>query len=152
MIRIKRARDQIEADDADNSTGLSSLEGDLKKVRISYTPGQLRLLKDIEEAKQKFQLKVLQGESPSTCVLHLILSDGREVRFQMTVPRYYPHNAPVVRCLDFYHILPFLDNNGIVVHRGLNEDWNAICSIDNVIQILQVVCQSIQESLQYCTS
>lgn len=153
MLRVKRAREQIELDDLESggqeAGGLTSLEGDLKKVRISHTPGQIRLQKDIDEAKQRYGLTVTLTDNPSSCILHFPFAEHREIRFLITVSKYYPHNHPMLRCLDFCTILPFLDNLGNVMHRGLKEDWTAICSIDTIIQILQVVCHQIRESLVY---
>ena len=147
MLRVKRSRQQVENED--ENTHLSSLEGDLKKVKISYTPGELMLQKDMNVLRVKFHLKVTMGDHASACIIHFPLTEHQGVRFLFTVARYYPHNAPTVKCLDYSMVLPHIDINGNVTHRALNEDWSAICTIETVLQALDEVCKQIRYSLGY---
>ena len=146
MIRIsKRTRESVEDDSTEvgDALNLDSLEVGLKKVRISYTPGQLRLHKDMEVMKNKFRLQITAGTNSSSCIVHLPLSGEKFVRYLIEVPRYYPHSPPIVKCLDYSMIGNAVDNTGRVMERSINEEWTAICSIETVLQALNNVNQYI---------
>ena len=59
-------------------------------------------------------------------------------QFLVTVPRYYPHRPPVIRCLDSRGLSfpPHLDADGTVHHVSLESDLSPIKSLQSVVQVL----------------
>lgn len=59
-------------------------------------------------------------------------------RFLVTVPRYYPHRPPVIRCLDSRGLSfpPHLDTDGTVHHISLESEWSPIKTLQSVVQVL----------------
>lgn len=58
-------------------------------------------------------------------------------KFYISVPRYYPHHPPQIRCLDQkFRGSPFFDKDGVVHHPELEERWTPIMSLHNVVQSL----------------
>ena len=59
--------------------------------------------------------------------------------FRISVPRYYPHNHPVVFCLNEGFVCPFILPTGKITHSSICEDWSAIGTLGTVIDILQSI-------------
>jgi hypothetical protein len=101
-----------------------------------------RLQKDLIAAYQQFpMLQILQGENPSTLVIAVPLVV--EIRFTITVQKYYPHCKPSIKCLDPHKVTsPFIDRTGEVSNTLLDE-WNALRSLSDVIRMLEIICSSL---------
>ncbi len=103
----------------------------------------LRLQKDLVEVGRLFpSLDLKQGENPSTLMVTVPLS-GQSIRFAITIPKYYPHSKPKVKCIDFLFISSqFIGSNGDIVHNCLDE-WNALKSLADIIRMLEILCSSL---------
>ncbi len=144
----------------DEHQAFQTLEGQIKRVRITYTPGELRsvvkretclywtyvassllrLAKDIQEVSRLIDVSAQITEIPSIASISFPNPENEAIpsKFLITVPKFYPHNAPIVQCLD-YGVLPFssyFDENGRLNHRIIS-DWRAVYSLLTVIQSLR---------------
>ena len=74
--------------------------------------------------------------------------------FRVSVPRFYPHNSPIVHCLDEGYstrgnfACPYILPSGEIMHDGLGESWSAIGSLATVIDILQNIRVLVQQNPQ----
>lgn len=156
MLRGGKRKTQAEENDDD-------LEGVLKRIKITpTTAGELRyvigdaifvfyllffkfrLQKDVEEIRKLYPFQqIVQGPKPCTVTI-MLLFHGLTIHFSVTVPKYYPHNAPVVKCerMDKRMYSPFISTTGEVSHSILN-DWNALCSLRDVVIMLGEICANL---------
>lgn len=136
MLRSKKKR-SLEEDPAE-------FEGsELKKGRATTTPGTLRLIKDMEDLENNASIVLEQPDEPCRVTVEYRVDPGISGRcpnrFEVTAPKRYPHDAPLVRCIDKGYACRFIDETGTVIHSGLREDWTAICTLGSVVQILQSI-------------
>ena len=97
------------------------------------------MLKDVKETSELNGIWVEFADVPSSVVVRFLnVSTGPSV-FLVTVPRYYPHNAPMVRCLEDGFSSDFFRASGEVVHHKLDSDWFATSSLVTVIDILKEI-------------
>jgi ubiquitin-protein ligase len=59
--------------------------------------------------------------------------------FRISVPRYYPHNHPIVFCITEGFPCPFISPTGEITHPRLREDWSAVGTLLTVIETLQSI-------------
>lgn len=59
--------------------------------------------------------------------------------FRISVPRYYPHNSPIVYCVDRGFTCPFILPTGELIHPSLREEWSAIGTLRTIIEVIQNV-------------
>jgi ubiquitin-protein ligase len=124
---------------------ISNLEETIKRVKISCTPGEIRLGKDIKELKDLEGIHIELTENPASVIIifdpmgHSINSFDCIVpsRFRIEVSRYYPHTHPKVTCLDTGCQNLFIANSGLVTHVQLTENWSPIGSLLTVIDVLR---------------
>eukprot|EP01035_Chromulina_nebulosa_P026749 gene26749-35059_t len=114
------------------------LEERIKKCRISHTPGELRLQKDMQDLMGIEGIVIETTDNPATIIVHFNSSPPPS-RFSITVPRYYPHARPIVQCLDHFVESLHLHANGIVYHSSLMDNWTALYSLSTVIEVLHCV-------------
>lgn len=100
------------------------------------------MAKDVKEVARLSDVSVQPTDIPSMASITFPNPENELIpsKFLITVPRFYPHSAPAVQCLD-HSALPYssyLDENGYVVHRIIS-DWKAIYSITAIIQSLKEV-------------
>lgn len=100
------------------------------------------MLEDIESVLIEFL------DEPSRMILNYTLSHGGSSvcipsRFALTIGRYYPHERPLVYCLDEGYTCQLIAEDGEVLHRRLWEDWSAIDSLKTVIDSVQEVREAI---------
>jgi len=139
------------------SSPLGAVIDQAKRLRISKSPGEIRLSKDILEiVKQEyFPIPVIMtpGELPTQLFLSFegggggggvgysaCYSESIPSEFHITVDRYYPHHPPIVTCLDanYRRDMYFIDIDGSVRHPCLlEENWSALMTLSNVVQWLQ---------------
>ena len=55
------------------------------------------------------------------------------------MPRYYPHNHPIVFCLNGGFSCPFILPTGEITHSSIREEWSAIGTLGTVVDILQSI-------------
>lgn len=58
-------------------------------------------------------------------------------KFMVKVSKYYPHNSPIVTCLDEHLSAPFIDANGEIQHMYLQNGWSAIGTLRTLLDIIQ---------------
>lgn len=101
-----------------------------------------RLSKDVQEVSRFPDISVRLTDLPSVASIifnndenHLIPS-----RFLISVPRFYPHKAPIVQCLD-KELISFstcFDEGGNLIHNVITE-WRAVNSLGSIIQSLREI-------------
>ena len=137
MLRRKRSLTEEEFD------GIVEEGLPKKSPRAMTTPGTLRLLKDLEELEGNATVLLEQNDGPSKVSMEYRVDQGFRGscpnRFEVTVLKRYPHDPPLVRCLDDGFHCRFIDEMGTVMHAGLSENWTAICTLESVVQILQSI-------------
>ena len=55
------------------------------------------------------------------------------------VDKYYPHDRPVVKCLDPGYSCIHINDDGVLVHYDLHENWSPICALGDIIKCIQNV-------------
>lgn len=112
----------------------------IKRCRISCSPGELRLQKDITEVRQLEGIRIEYTEYSSNAFI--AFTDNKEDcpnNFLVTVSRFYPHTKPLVRVLDNGYVSTYISQAGEVIHEGLTDQWTAIGSLATVVHILRQV-------------
>ena len=124
------------------------------------------LQKDIEEVRRLTGVSVSRASRPNSAVIEFDpisvaqyvatdTSSGSQLplfhqcgttmrrdilpsQFLVTVPRYYPHRPPLIRCLDSRGLSfpPHLDADGTVHHVSLESEWSPIKTLQSVVQVL----------------
>ena len=138
MLRSKKRVLDVGELDSALEEGLSK-----KSPRAMTTPGTLRLMKDLEELESNATVILEQNDGPNIVSMEYHVDQGFRGRcpnrFEVTVPKMYPHDPPVVRCIDDGFSCRFIDQKGVVMHQGLRNNWTAICTLGHVVQILQSI-------------
>ena len=67
--------------------------------------------------------------------------------FRISVPRYYPHNHPIIFCLNEGNPSQFILQSGEIIHSSLREEWSAIGTLSTVIDILQSIRLRVHSTL-----
>lgn len=116
--------------------------------------GMCRLNKDIEDIEKRVQQRDFSLEKASqynvvqiTFASPAVGSSGPApadqtsvpCHFSVEIPKYYPHDRPLVRCLNPCKPSPFIREHGIVCHPSLADGWVATNSLYTVVEILQLV-------------
>jgi hypothetical protein len=100
-----------------------------------------RLKKDIAALGQRIGINCGYDGAASVAIDFSIFDENRPNRFLVTVPHFYPHTPPVVCCLEAGFQSQYINESGRVVHEFLGHDWSALCSLNDVIDILVAVRQ-----------
>lgn len=131
--------------------GVCAVSEQIKRFRISTTPGEIRLQKDLIEIRDLQHVVLEYGDDPSNVILHYKYDSCALCpnRFSISIKRFYPHDAPVVVCLDTGFTSPFITASGLVIHRALLEDWSALSSLATIIDSVQQIRQVFQNSNLY---
>ena len=147
-------RKKLEAKSKRKLTEEDSVFEEIKKFRISNTctAGELRMRKDvarfieylggvadvclsIEETSERRWLLTFNDPEPS------MLNPELPSHFLISVPKFYPHSAPTVFCLQMGFIGgPFFDFDGKVLHPIFTgRDWVPTMSLENILATLKDV-------------
>jgi len=82
-------------------------------------------------------------EDPSALLLNYkdSMYNGARVptRFMIKVSKYYPHQSPVVTCLQTEFSATFVSPEGEILHSHLQNQWSALGTIKTVVDIIQSV-------------
>jgi ubiquitin-protein ligase len=72
-------------------------------------------------------------------------------KFYVKVPKFYPHNGPVVQCVDIASYYPnhFFDDLGHVTHPLLTTQWTALYTLNTVVQVLREIREMLQTGKLY---
>lgn len=138
----------------------------MKRCRIAGIPGEIRLRKDIRECADLGDVSFLDNVRLLQTADPLIVNVRFEARaspclapvrpsrpsfFSVRVPKFYPHEPPVVSVPDvaFHGRVPFVGIDGKVTHPLLGRNWCAIGCMKDVIKALCEVreCESEQQVL-----
>jgi hypothetical protein len=141
----------------------------MKRCRIAVSPGELRLRKDLEQchdledARLADSLRFIRTPDPLTVNILFespapslgmggaaplragpsgaMMGLGRPNAFSIKVPRFYPHSPPLVTVPDpkFHGRLPFVGEDGRVTHPLVNQDWNVIMTLRDVVGALRLI-------------
>lgn len=110
-----------------------------------------RLQKDLKE----FQFRGIDGvtfqypDEPGSIIVEFTdLIPFTPSLFSVRVPRYYPHNHPIVFCLNEGFSCPFILASGEIVHKGLDVDWSAIGTLGTIIDILNSIRMMFHNTYQ----
>ena len=126
----------------ENDSDSNHLSEQIKRFRISVTPGELRLQKDLKDliGNQEF---ILEHSSEPSVVLISFCDSCIFLpnKFKVKVPRFYPHDRPKVDCLDIGFVNNNINLTGNVVHPIIAEDWNATKTLADVIYTLKLIRQ-----------
>eukprot|EP01041_Mallomonas_annulata_P010516 gene10516-21930_t len=117
-----------------------SLSDQIKRFRITVTPGELRMQKDLKSIQDVNGISFDYFDHGS-CVVIRFKETCRfcPQTFQITIPRFYPHDKPIVRSLDKGFFNEYIDMEGKINHVNFGANWTAICSISDIIATLQHV-------------
>lgn len=134
----------------EDDSDFTSLEESIKRVRIAFTPGELRLGRDIKDL-ERFQhcVTVTSTANPASIILNFLSSEANNNtpnRFLVTVPRYYPHDRPLVKCLEHGFICDYINFAGEVNHSFLTDQWSAIGTLKNIIDLLIFIRSEISRA------
>ena len=70
--------------------------------------------------------------------------------FLIIVDKYYPHDRPIVKCLDPGYTCIHIGSDGVLLHRDLQEDWSPICALGDIVKSIQSVRQFVYKlQVQY---
>mmetsp|Transcript_12563 Transcript_12563/g.18977 ORF Transcript_12563/g.18977 Transcript_12563/m.18977 type:complete len:167 (-) Transcript_12563:63-563(-) len=117
-----------------------SLSDQIKRVKISTTPGDLRLQKDLKDFDHCDKLEFrCAGEIASVILTFKSIPACCPNTFLIRVPRHYPHHCPQVRCLSRGFHNQFIDCNGNVIHPDLTDNWNAMNSLMDIVRTLEYI-------------
>lgn len=151
---------------------LPRLEDQVKRCRISQTPGELRwecsvqfccpllpltlvlmyrLAKDLEEL-ERMDRKDFRCERLQRNAVHITILSSREgcplpqprtsCSFIVEVSKFYPHDRPSVRCLEDSIQSHYVQPGGLVTHVDLMANWRATNSLTTVISALREIVHS----------
>eukprot|EP01039_Chlorochromonas_danica_P002101 gene2100-2295_t len=129
---------------------LPRLEDQVKRCRISQTPGELRLAKDLEDL-ERMDCKDFGCERLQRNAVRITILSSRDCpplhtrtgcSFIVEVSKFYPHDRPSVRCLEDSIQSPHVQPGGLVTHVELMGNWRATNSLRTVIYALREVVHS----------
>lgn len=123
-----------------------SITEDIKKVRISTTPGLLRAQKDVKDFNDFYHgdcpvdLRVYHGEQEILCQFKA-LPPSCPNTFRISIPRFYPHSHPIVHCVsDIGSGSRFINSQtGLCSHINLGDGWTATMTLSDVVGTLEQV-------------
>jgi ubiquitin-protein ligase len=124
------------------------LSESIKRCRINTTPGQLRLHSDVHEcvAAQPADVRIEGTGDPMQIILHFTDNGVGPNTFSYTVPRYYPHQRPFIRCVSPCRggSSIYISSTGEVIHNDIQNGWTGVHSLSTAIQVLR--------RIRYCTA
>ena len=164
---FSRSKRKANDEDADALDSDISITEDIKKVRISTTPGLLRAQRDVKEVNDSFQtstcpveLRVCHGEQNVLCIFKELPPSCPRL-FRISIPRYYPHSRPTVHCVSqsssgsSWQSDCISPNSGVCSHPALEEGWMATMTLMDVVTTLELIalgCATTANSLPLSSS
>lgn len=118
----------------------NNLTDQIKKVKISTTPGDIRLQKDLQDFYNIETIEILNSGEKSCIILNFKnIPPEYPHTYHIRVPKLYPHDPPIVTCLNSGFRNEFIDQRGKITHPNLSGNWTAINSMITVAEILQEI-------------
>ena len=103
----------------------------------------IRLNKDVKAMGDLSYVQCTFTEDPSALLLNYkdSIYNGTRIptRFMIKVSKYYPHQSPVVTCLEVEFSATFVSPEGEILHSHLQNQWSALGTIKTVVDIIQSV-------------
>lgn len=142
--------------EADISTQVSE---QIKRCRITSTPGELRLKRDLSDYDGSKHILYRFTDEPNSVVVSFndYLTQYTPSYYLVIVPRYYPHEPPTVSLVDstykkdtsvnMQYVSTYFDSNsGVLNHRSLQPStWRATNDMHTVLDALLQVRTMIFE-------
>lgn len=105
-----------------------------------------RLKRDLQDVEKIFPN--LQFDIITPSFLHVIFPEYSLkpflARFSISIPRFYPHSPPEVKCESAFCPIPnMITSQGDVIHPELTTYWTAIKGLIEVINILERIRSQI---------
>ena len=121
------------------------LESETKKLRISRTPGELRLSKELDSFSDNDAVLKVGNRATEVFLIFdnkncMNMERFRPQRFVIEVSRHYPHEPPLVRAVEteYFGAHPHIARDGRVIHPILSKTkWNALLSISDIVTMLK---------------
>ena len=114
--------------------------------------GEIRLQKDIEALlrvgtkgfellprTEPCELKVRFSPFLQDVSMHVIESVLLPCDFLIIVDKFYPHDRPIVKCLDPGYNCIHIDDDGTLIHYDLADNWSPICALGDIVKSIQNV-------------
>jgi ubiquitin-protein ligase len=139
MLRRKRGSEELIEEEC-------HLTEQIKKFRITSTPGDLRLQNDILDFQKIPSIRIETIEKSCIVLTFTDIPPDCPHSFHIRVPKLYPHDPPQVTCLNPGFLCQHIDANGKVHHPALGGNWTAINSLVDVAQILQEISSKIYQA------
>ncbi len=118
---------------------------------VTVTPGELRLQKDIESLDDHLRhyltIERHEEDNQRITLRYLVdkeLQDKVPNHFELIVRRFYPHDRPLIRCLDQGFACSYILENGNVIHSSLTSGWTAVCGLGEIVERVQEIRQIFQ--------
>lgn len=124
-MKKRSQSDRGDQNDEDNSTEI--LTSELKRFKLSSTPGEIRFRTDVQELFAIDCIQVLE-ESSRSIVMLFQDNDIVPSAFQVSVSKYYPHVPPEIICLDY--------NNQVILNHPTLLQWSAIFTMRQVFEMI----------------
>ena len=115
------------------------LSEQIKRFRITVSPGELRMQRDLNDLADAEGLDFSYPGEPASVVIISDLQINCPNRFLLRVPRYYPHEKPKVRCLDLGFSHEYISLDGNITHPLLTSEWSAVYTVSDVIRAIQTI-------------
>lgn len=157
LLQLMLGKRSAKRTQSDNDKSYPSLDDELetetKKLRISGTPGELSLLKEINAFKANGPEKVVLQRG-ARAMFATVIFTGPPVeqfcpkRFSIEVGKHYPHEPPSVRVVEaeYFGTRPIIDMEGIISHKTLRSNtWNALLCMKDVVSLLGEVRASFRQ-------
>jgi ubiquitin-protein ligase len=153
MLGKRRAKRTPSDNDESYPSLDDQLETETKKLRISGSPGELSLLKEIDDFKANGSEKVVLQRG-ARAMFAMIIFTGPPVEqfcpklFSIEVGKHYPHDPPSVRVVEaeYFGTKPIIDMEGMISHTTLSSDtWNALLCMKDVVSLLGEVRASFRQ-------
>ena len=113
----------------------------MKRVRITNSPGRIRLRKDLAEIGEQYGVSISSCPDEASVLVDFVNATGASTprQFIITVPHYYPHVKPVVKCLDYMGGSAYIATDGEVIHDVIGENWTALLSLRDIVGVLMSI-------------
>lgn len=107
-----------------------------------------RLQNDLKGIKELSDISVELTETPSCAIIFFkVPVPSMPSRFLIQVPKFYPHNPPLIKLCDsnFRGLSRYWDGTGKVLHDDLSINWTAMNSLRDVVDVLRSIRLCVEE-------
>jgi hypothetical protein len=124
---VKRKRDAFDL-----------VSDEIKKFRITVSPGEIRLQKDVAELGQPPGIELSPADRASAVIVRFVdhRAGASPSLFLVAVGKFYPHQAPRIHCLEQGYASPLVREDGFVTHPFFGRDWMPMYTLGDMIGVL----------------